>query len=182
MHLINSKQSSSHEKKQAAAILLDRLSVGWPTLKDAQEEVHSFANRDGELVFAVEDEKVVGLCGFLRNYPYAYEMHPLAVAKEYEGRGIGKLLLSHIESLAKQEGALTMYLGTDDELENTQTSLRDSDLYTNYVNHLSNFSPNNHPSRFYMQHGYHVLGAIPDANGKGKPDIYMGKKLQEESK
>ena len=33
----------------------------------------------------------------------------------------------------------------------------------------------NHPFLFYRRLGYVVTGIMPDANGPGKPDIYMSK-------
>ncbi len=32
-----------------------------------------------------------------------------------------------------------------------------------------------HPFRFYRRLGYVVTGCMPDANGPGRPDIYMSK-------
>ena len=34
-----------------------------------------------------------------------------------------------------------------------------------------------HPFLFYGKLGYVVTGLMPDANGRGKPDIYMSKAL-----
>jgi aminoglycoside 6'-N-acetyltransferase I len=34
-----------------------------------------------------------------------------------------------------------------------------------------------HPFLFYRKLGYVVTGLMPDANGRGKPDIYMSKAL-----
>jgi aminoglycoside 6'-N-acetyltransferase I len=35
----------------------------------------------------------------------------------------------------------------------------------------------NHPFLFYRKLGYTVTGVVPDANGPGKPDILMSKRL-----
>jgi aminoglycoside 6'-N-acetyltransferase I len=37
----------------------------------------------------------------------------------------------------------------------------------------------NHPFTFYERLGYHIVGVIPDANGIGKPDILMAKRLRQ---
>ena len=36
-----------------------------------------------------------------------------------------------------------------------------------------------HPFLFYRKLGYVVTGVMPDANGRGRPDIYMSKALEE---
>jgi aminoglycoside 6'-N-acetyltransferase I len=34
-----------------------------------------------------------------------------------------------------------------------------------------------HPYEFYQKMGFAIVGVMPDANGIGKPDIYMAKRL-----
>ena len=34
-----------------------------------------------------------------------------------------------------------------------------------------------HPAGFYMRQGFEIVGLIPDANGPGKPDILMAKRV-----
>ena len=73
-------------------------------------------------------------------------------------------------------GGSTIWLGTDDE--NNQTSLGGIDLYPNVLDHLANIrNLNNHPYEFYLKVGFVIVGVIPDANGPGKPDIMMAKRL-----
>ena len=38
---------------------------------------------------------------------------------------------------------------------------------------------NNHPYEFYQKVGFTIVGVIPDANGFGKPDIMMAKRVGE---
>jgi aminoglycoside 6'-N-acetyltransferase I len=35
----------------------------------------------------------------------------------------------------------------------------------------------NHPYSFYENCGYKIVGVVPDANGFGKPDIMMAKRV-----
>lgn len=37
-----------------------------------------------------------------------------------------------------------------------------------------------HPLLFYCRLGYVVTGVMPDANGPGRPDIYMSKAVRHE--
>jgi aminoglycoside 6'-N-acetyltransferase I len=34
-----------------------------------------------------------------------------------------------------------------------------------------------HPYGFYQKLGYVVVGVLPDANGRGRPDIFMAKRV-----
>ena len=42
---------------------------------------------------------------------------------------------------------------------------------------MERFDSGSHATGFYRRMGYTVIGVIPDANGKGKPDILMAKRL-----
>jgi aminoglycoside 6'-N-acetyltransferase I len=37
---------------------------------------------------------------------------------------------------------------------------------------------NRHPYEFYQKMGYTITGVMPDANGIGKPDIFMSRRIQ----
>ena len=69
-----------------------------------------------------------------------------------------------------------MYLGSDDE--NHSTSLGCTDLYIDTYEKIMNIENfKNHPFEFYQKVGYKIVGVIPDANGIGKPDILMAKRV-----
>ena len=34
-----------------------------------------------------------------------------------------------------------------------------------------------HPCEFYQKMGFVIVGIMPDANGPGKPDIFMSKRI-----
>ena len=76
---------------------------------------------------------------------------------------------------------LTIYLGTDDEF--WQTSLSGTDLFEDTYNKIQNIKNlKDHPFEFYQKLGYRIVGVIPDANGKGKPDIFMARRIRTEEK
>jgi aminoglycoside 6'-N-acetyltransferase I len=59
------------------------------------------------------------------------------------------------------------------------TSLAGIDLYDDTLRHMAELRDlgRNHPFLFYRKLGYVVTGVMPDANGHGRPDIYMSKRL-----
>jgi aminoglycoside 6'-N-acetyltransferase I len=58
------------------------------------------------------------------------------------------------------------------------TTLAARDLYPNVLQKLINIkSLRGHPYEFYQKLGFVIVGMIPDANGLGKPDILMAKRL-----
>ena len=90
--------------------------------------------------------------------------------------GIGTKLVAALEEAVAEKGGVTMYLGSDDEFE--KTSLSNKDLYDDTYNKITNIKNlNNHPFEFYQKIGYKIVGVIPDANGIGKPDIWMAKRI-----
>ncbi|HBU4467559.1 TPA: GNAT family N-acetyltransferase, partial [Klebsiella pneumoniae] len=94
-------------------------------------------------------------------------------------KGIGRLLINELEKKAKQIGIIGIVLGTDDEY--FKTSLSAVDLYgENILDEIRTIKNiKNHPYEFYQKCGYSIVGVIPDANGKRKPDIWMWKKIND---
>lgn len=162
---------------QAAQILSASLPLGWPTPQAAREELEELLASGGCLLAALEDGVTVGLGGLLPpDYDgRVWELHPLAVEVSRQGRGIGRALVTALEDTARARGGLLMRLGADDE--RGETSLSHTDLFDNLPCRLASFDPGRHASAFYMKLGYQVIGVVPDANGPGKPDILLGKRL-----
>ena len=81
---------------------------------------------------------------------------------------------------ARRRGALTLTLGTDDD--GGQTSVAGVDLYDDVPRHIAELHDlgSRHPFLFYRLLGYVVTGIMPDANGPGRPDIYMSKPARSE--
>lgn len=179
MQIVNMNALTNAQKVQAAQILTDSLPLGWATLADAQAEIKKRLIPENTLLAAVEEGVVLGWVGMLPLYSgNVMELHPLAVRADTRGKGVGRALVLAIEEAAKKRGANTMWLGADDEETPTQTSFGDADLYDDFPQRLKDFNPGTHQAGFYLKMGYMVVGAVPDANGIGKPDIYMAKRLR----
>ena len=95
---------------------------------------------------------------------------------DQQRKGIGRALVVDLEMQVRERGGITIYLGTDDE--NSMTTLADIDLYPNVMEHMVHIQNlRGHPYEFYQKQGYVIVGVIPDANGLGKPDIIMAKRV-----
>lgn len=61
---------------------------------------------------------------------------------------------------------------------NGRTSIGGRDLYPDPLRAAANVvSTVQHPLEFYRKLGFVVVGLLPDANGFGKPDIFMAKRV-----
>lgn len=188
MHTLNDAQ-----REQAAQMLHDEMPAGWPTMDDARQEVHCwlesqavFAELDQkfrgdyahEYIAALEGDEVLGWCGILPSYDgRVWELHPLVVRHDQQRKGIGTAIVRALEDLARARGGLTLWLGADDEADEGETSLGNADLYDDLPRRLRSFEPGTHPSAFYLKLGFQLIGVMPDANGPGKPDIFMAKRI-----
>jgi len=81
------------------------------------------------------------------------------------------------ESQVRARGGLTITLGSDDE--DNMTSLSNTDLHENLWDQIKNIrNLKGHPYEFYQKMGFIITGVVIDANGRGKPDILMSKKVE----
>lgn len=175
--------SDQRRIRQVAGMLMEGFREGWPEawpdLESAIEEVReSFEAGRISRVALDESGAAVGWVGGLPRYGGRVgELHPLVVRPDAQGHGIGRALVSDLEARVRERGGLTITLGTDDE--SGATSLAGVDLYDDLPRHLADArSITRHPLEFYRKLGYTVVGVIPDANGWGKPDILMAKRLR----
>ena len=165
---------------QAAQMLADELPIGWPSLQDAIEEVNDLlSNKPGALYFAaIENEEVAGWCGILPEYcGRVFELNPLVVRHDMQRKGIGTALMDEAEKTARGAGGITLWIAADDERPGGETSFANVDLYDNLPKRMQEFEPGAHQTAFYMKLGYKIVGVMPDANGNGKPDIFLAKRL-----
>jgi aminoglycoside 6'-N-acetyltransferase I len=167
--------------EQAAALLVDyapNRAAAWPDLEAAYETIEEALDGDGIVRVALNDAgNVIGYAAAAPQYSHAWELYPFVVAGDEQGKGVGSALLADIEELVSAEGGLTVYLGADD-LDGV-TSAADADLFPNVVAHAQKLETRSrrHPLGFFRSQGYEVIGLIPDANGQGRPDIWLAKSV-----
>jgi len=183
MKIISLLPDNDHLIQQAAQLLVDAFrehwSDAWPTFEDALKEVYEMLGTERICRVAVDEEGILlGIIGGIPGYDgHVWELHPLAVQPSMQGHGIGRLLVEDFEEQVRLKGGLTITLGSDDE--DDMTSLSSVDLYKNLwekVRDVRNLK--NHPFEFYQKMGYVITGVVPDANGIGKPDILMAKRVR----
>jgi aminoglycoside 6'-N-acetyltransferase I len=150
---------------------------GWPTQAEALREVYEMLDIERVCRTAWLEGKVVGWIGGIPQYDgLVWELHPLAVDPRYQRQGIGTALVRHFEERVRVRGGMTITLGTDDE--DDMTSLAGADLYDNLWEQVRNIRDlKGHPYVFYQRMGFTITGVVPDANGPGKPDILMAKRV-----
>ena len=142
------------------------------------EELQEMLEPDRICRAAVDEQgNLLGIIGGIPGYDgNVWELHPLAVQPSLQRQGIGRALVEDLEEQVRSRGGLTVTLGSDDE--DDMTSLSGVDLYENLwekVRDIRNLK--NHPFTFYQKMGYAITGVVPDANGRGKPDILMSKRV-----
>lgn len=168
--------------RQMAELLVAGFRVhwnAWETVDEALEEIRTILEQ-GFVRIALDDDgrTVLGWIGGLPEYDgNVWELHPLVVHADHQKQGIGRALVADFEQQVKMRGGLSIRLGSDDE--DAMTSLANCDLYHNLwdqIAHIQNLK--GHPYEFYQKCGYSIIGVVPDANGRGKPDIIMGKRVE----
>jgi aminoglycoside 6'-N-acetyltransferase I len=182
MKIISLSRHDSPLIEQVAQLLVDAFREhwpdAWPTLEEGLKEVHEMLESERICRAAVDEQEVLlGIIGGIPGYDgNVWELHPLAIQPSQQGQGIGRALVEDLEEQVRLKGGLTITLGTDDE--DNMTSLSDVDLYENLwekIRDIRNYK--HHPFAFYRKLGYVITGVVPDANGRGKPDILMGKRI-----
>ena len=168
--------------RQAAQLLVDAFREhwpdAWPTFEEGLKEVHEMLE-SGRICRTALDEQgnLLGIIGGIPGYDgKVWELHPLAVQPSLHGQGIGRALVEDFEHEVRSRGGLTITLGTDDQ--DDQTSLSNTDLYEGLWEKIRDVrNLKHHPFEFYQKMGYIITGVVPDANGRGKPDILMSKRI-----
>ncbi|HOO74253.1 MAG: GNAT family N-acetyltransferase [Thermotogae bacterium] len=143
---------------------------------DAMTELEKSLS-DEKISIILEDKNtVIGWISGINSYSGAFELHPIVISKKFQGKGYGKILISYFEKKVKELGYCTIYLGCDDE--DYRTNISGKEIFPDPIDYLINIKNiNNHPYEFYIKCGFSLCGIIPHANGFGKPDILMAKKI-----
>ncbi|HET9588124.1 MAG TPA: GNAT family N-acetyltransferase [Anaerolineales bacterium] len=182
MRIVSLTRENEDLLRQAAQLLVDAFREHWPdswsTLADGWEEVQEMLQGERICRAAVDEQgNLIGMIGGIPQYDgHVWELHPIAVQPDSQGRGVGRALIEDFEEQVRLKGGLTITLGTDDE--DNMTSLSGVDLYDNLWERIQNIrNLKNHPFEFYQKMGYIITGVVPDANGPGKPDILMSKQV-----
>ena len=182
MQIIDLTPTDEADIQQTAAMLVEGFKEmapkAWPTLESALEEVRESFGEGRLSRIAVEAAgTVLGWVGGISAYEgNVWELHPLGVRPDCQRQGIGRALVADLEEQVRVRGGFTVQLGTDDETN--MTSLSGINLYPNVLEHLLNIrNLAGHPYEFYQKCGFVIVGVLPDANGPGKPDIYMAKSV-----
>lgn len=182
MRIVDLRPDDTSAIAQVAMLLVEGFAINWPeawpNLASALEEVRESLGTDRISRIALdENDTVVGWIGGMSQYDgNIWELHPLVVSVNQQGKGIGRALVADFEERVKERGGLTITLGTDDESQ--QTTLSGINLFPNVWEHVAQIrNLKQHPYEFYQKLGYSIVGVMPDANGLGKPDILMAKSI-----
>ena len=182
MNIISLLPNNDFLIQQAAQLLVEAFHEHWPdawsTFAEGLKEVHEMLESERICRVAVDEKgDLLGIIGGIPGYDgLVWELHPLAVQPSMQGQRIGRALVQDLEEQVRLKGALTITLGSDDE--DSMTSLSNVDLYKNLWEKIRDIrNLKKHPFEFYQKIGYVITGVVPDANGIGKPDILMAKRL-----
>lgn len=167
---------------QATRLLYDAFlgrSRDWQDLASARQEALDSLTEGKISRVAVDDsDRVLGWIGAMSEYDgNVWEINPLVVDASIWRRGVGRALVVDLEQAVGQRGGLTLWAGSDDE--NHETTLSEVDLYSDVggaIRGIRNLG--GHPYEFYLRVGFTIVGVMPDANGPGKPDIFLAKRVQ----
>lgn len=183
MHIIDLDPNNENILQQVAEMLVEGFrehwSDAWTEIEDARGEIRMVAQPEHICRVALDDDgTVLGWIGGLPEYDgNVWELHPMVVRADRQNQGIGRALVADLETQVKGRGGLTIRLGSDDQ--DSMTTLADTDLYTDLWDKIANIrNLKGHPYEFYQKCGYTIIGVLPDANGRGKPDIIMGKRIE----
>ena len=182
MRIIDLLPNNREAIREVAALLVEGFKEhwpdAWPDVDAALREVQASFGADRMSRVAVDENGAVlgWIGGICQRGGNVWELHPLVVHPDHQGKGIGRALVADLEKQVRERGGLSLWTGTDDT--SGMTTLSGTDLYPDVLEHLGRIrNLQGHPYEFYLKVGFVVVGVMPDANGPGKPDIYMAKRV-----
>jgi aminoglycoside 6'-N-acetyltransferase I len=146
--------------------------------KEAFDEVKECIEGENICIGIKLENNLIGMAGIRPMYKKTWELHPMAIKNEYQGKGYGKILLNKIEEIGNKNGIIGIVVGSDDETNKTSLSEKEingENIFEEIMN-IKNYK--NHPYEFYKKCGYSIVGIIPNANGQNKPDIWLWKDIR----
>jgi aminoglycoside 6'-N-acetyltransferase I len=182
MRIVDLDGDNEEAVRQAAELLVrcfGHLPSGWHTLEEGLAEVRESLAPDRVSRVGLDAEgNVLGWIGAIPTYGgHVWEIHPLVVRPDRQRQGIGRALVADLARLARERGVDTLFVATDDE--DGRTNLSGVDVYPDVLGWAARIKAvGGHPLEFYRKCGFVVVGLIPDANGFGKPDILMAKRVR----
>ena len=173
---------SNEIKEQAKNLLLETFPKAnmWPSIdeEEALETVEESISDDNISIGIKVNDQLIGWVGLIPMYEKTWELHPMVVKPEFQGKRYGKILLMELEQIARQKGIIGIFAGSDDETN--KTSLSENEItgenIFEEIQKIKNYK--NHPYEFYIKCGYSIIGIIPNANGINKPDILLWKDIR----
>ena len=86
-------------------------------LKTLQNPESYVLEKGGEVFFAILDGEIVGTAAMIQTDKGIYELAKMAVARQFQGLGIGKKLLKRCVDFSKERDATEIFLITNDSLK-----------------------------------------------------------------
>lgn len=168
---------------EAARLLVDSYAEhwpqAWPSYEDAVRRVEVALAGDGVNRIALNAaDALVGWIGGEPGYHgRVWEIHPLAVRADHRGQGVGSMLVDDLEAIAAARGGLTLRVATDDP---SGIGRDEGELYPDPVFALAAAMSRlrGHPFDFYRRLGFVPTGVVPDAHGRGRPDLLLARRIR----
>ena len=146
--------------------------------KDALDEVRECVEKPNICTGIKAGNELAGWAGIRPMYEKTWELHPMVIKRECQGKGYGRALLGEMEMLARLNGLIGLVAGSDDETFSTSLSGKEI-TGENILEEIKNIKNHkNHPFEFYVKCGFAIVGIIPNANGPQKPDIWLWKDVR----
>ncbi len=181
MEIVDLHQQDASVREQAASVLLAgfaEIAPHWlASMEAARLEVQECLDPSYLAYAALHGGVLAGWVGARPEYDgHVWEVHPLVVHPDCRRRGVGRALMEHLQTEARRAGGMTLWLGSDDHTG--LTSAAGTWLYGDIWRHLRDLEDRGgHPLTFYRRLGFEAAGLLPDANGRGQPDIFFAKSL-----